>query len=88
MKQYGFRHRILLLAVALVFTTQLVMLVPVLDLIEGDSDAQADRTVGLAGAVFDQFLRNRSDNQLTNVGLIASDSIPNASGPRPSPTRF
>jgi diguanylate cyclase (GGDEF)-like protein len=73
MKQYGFRHKILLLAVALVVTTQLVMLVPVLDLIERDSDAQADRTVGLAGALFDEFIRNRSDQQLTNVGLIASD---------------
>jgi diguanylate cyclase (GGDEF)-like protein len=73
MKQYGFRHKILLLAVALVFITQLVMLVPVLDLISDDSDAQADRTVGLAGTVFEQYMRNRSDNQLTNVGLIASD---------------
>src|SRR5690242_6117625 len=73
MKQYGFRHRILLLAVALVFVTQLVMLVPVLNLIERDSNVQADRTVGLGGTVFDQFIRNRSDNQLTNVGVIASD---------------
>ena len=73
MKQYGFRHRILMLAVALVFTTQLVMLIPVLDLIKDDSEAQADRTVGLAGALFDEFIRNRSEQQLTNVGLIASD---------------
>ena len=73
MKHYGFRHKILMLAVALVFVTQLVMLVPVLDLISRDSDAQADRTVGLAGTVFEQYMRNRSDNQLTNVGLIASD---------------
>ena len=51
MKQYGFRHKILLLAVALVFITQLVMLVPVLDLISDDSDAQADRTVGHAKVI-------------------------------------
>jgi diguanylate cyclase (GGDEF)-like protein len=73
MKQYRFRHRILMLAVALVFATQLVMLFPVRDLIKRDSDAQADRTVGLAGAVFDLWIQNRSDGQLTNVGLIASD---------------
>jgi hypothetical protein len=51
MKHYGFRHKILMLAVALVFITQLVMLVPVLDLISRDSDAQADRTVGLGHGV-------------------------------------
>jgi diguanylate cyclase (GGDEF)-like protein len=73
MKQYGFRHKILLLAVALVFVTQLVMLFPLLDLIQRDSDAQADRTVGLAGAVVDQYIRNRSEQQLTNVNLLASD---------------
>ena len=73
MKQYGFRHRILMLAVALVFATQLVMLFPVLDLIKDDSDAQADRTVGLAGALFDQYIHNRSEQQLTNVTVLASD---------------
>src|SRR5688572_30610447 len=73
MKHYGFRHRILVLAVALVFTTQLVMLFPVLDLIERDSDAQADRTVGLAGALFDEYIHNRSEQQLTNVELLVSD---------------
>ena len=73
MKQYGFRHRILLLAVALVFTTQLVMLLPVLDLIERDSDAQADRTVGLAGALFDEYMHNRSETQSSLVNVIVSD---------------
>src|SRR5688572_13049342 len=73
MKQYGFRHRILMLAVALVFTTQLVMLFPVLDLIKRDSDSQADRTVGLAGALFDEYMRNRSEQHLRTVNLVASD---------------
>src|SRR5262245_1887570 len=73
MKQYGFRHRILLLAVALVFLTQLVMLFPLLDLIQRDSDAQADRTVGLAGALFDQYIRNRSENHYNLVNVIVSD---------------
>jgi diguanylate cyclase (GGDEF)-like protein len=73
MKQYGFRHRILMLAVALVFTTQLVMLFPVLDRIKRDSDAQADTTVGLAGALFDEYMRNRSEQHLRTVNLVASD---------------
>src|SRR5688572_4836393 len=73
MKQYGFRHRILMLAVALVFTTQLVMLFPVLDLIKRDSDAQADRTVGLAGALFDEYMRNRDEGHERTVGVVVSD---------------
>src|SRR5688572_6950626 len=73
MKQYGFRHRILLLAVALVVATQLVMLFPVLDLIKRDSSAQADRTVGLAGALFDEYMRNRTEQLLTTVNVLVSD---------------
>jgi diguanylate cyclase (GGDEF)-like protein len=73
MKQYGFRHRILLLAVALVVATQLVMLFPVLDLIKRDSAAQADRTVGLAGALFDEHMRNRTEQLLTTVNVLVSD---------------
>jgi diguanylate cyclase (GGDEF)-like protein len=73
MKQYGFRHRILMLAVALVFTTQLVMLFPVLNLIERDSDAQADRTVGLAGALINEYMRNRTETQSRMVNVLVSD---------------
>jgi hypothetical protein len=73
MKQYGFRHKILLLAVALVVTTQLVMLFPVLDLIKRDSDAQADRTVGFAGALFDEYMRNRDEGHERTVGVVVSD---------------
>jgi diguanylate cyclase (GGDEF)-like protein len=73
MKQYGFRHRILLLAVALVVATQLIMLFPVLDLIKRDSAAQADRTVGLAGALFDEYMHNRADQLLTTVNVLVSD---------------
>ena len=73
MKQYGFRHRILLLAVALVVATQLVMLFPVLDLIKRDSAAQADRTVGLGGVLFDEYMRNRADQLLTTVNVLVSD---------------
>ena len=73
MKQYGFRHRILLLAVALVVTTALVMLVPVLNLNKRDSDAQADRTVGFAGALFDEYMRNRDEQHERTVNVVVSD---------------
>jgi diguanylate cyclase (GGDEF)-like protein len=73
MKQYGFRHRILLLAVALVVTTQLIVLFPVLDLIKRDSAAQADRTVGLAGVLFDEYMHNRAEQLLTTVTVLVSD---------------
>src|SRR5688572_9941137 len=73
MKQYGFRHRILLLAVALVVTTQLIVLFPVLDLIKRDTAAQADRTVGLAGVLFDEYMHNRAEGLLTTVTVLVSD---------------
>ena len=73
MKQYGFRHRILLLAVALVVATQLAMLFPVLDLIKRDSAEQAERTVGLAGVLFDEYMHNRSELMLTVVNVLVSD---------------
>ncbi|HVY67151.1 MAG TPA: EAL domain-containing protein [Gammaproteobacteria bacterium] len=73
MKQFGFRHKILLLAVALVVATQLVSLFPILDLMRRDSDEQARRTVGLAGVLFDEFMRSRSDQLLTTVNVLASD---------------
>jgi diguanylate cyclase (GGDEF)-like protein len=73
MKQYGFRHRILMLAVALVVATQLITLFPVLDLIKRDSAAQADRTVGLAGALFDEYMHNRAEQLLTTVNVLVSD---------------
>src|SRR5688572_3435760 len=73
MKQYGFRHRILLLAVALVVATQLVMLFPVLDLSKRDSAEQAERTVGLAGALFDVHMRNREETLFRTVNVLVSD---------------
>jgi diguanylate cyclase (GGDEF)-like protein len=73
MKQYGFRHRILLLAVALVVATQLVMLFPVLEMIKRDSAEQAERTVSLAGALFDEYMDNRERSLLTSANLLVSD---------------
>jgi diguanylate cyclase (GGDEF)-like protein len=73
MKQFGFRHKILLLAVALVVATQLVSLFPILDLMRRDADDQARRTVGLAGVLFDEFMRSRADQLLTTVDVLAAD---------------
>ena len=73
MKQFGFRHRILLLAVALVVMTQLVVLLSVLDVIKRDAAAQADRTVGLAGALFDEYMQNNEKQLLTAVSVLVSD---------------
>jgi len=73
MKQYGFRHKVLLLAVALVVTTQLVTLYPVLDLIERDADEQAERTVGLAGVLFTEYMQYRADLLLRSVNVLVSD---------------
>src|SRR5688500_16118963 len=73
MKQFGFRHRILLLAVALVVATQLIVLFPVLDLIKRDSAAQADRTVGLAGVLFDEYMHNRAEQLGKYVNILVAD---------------
>ncbi len=73
MKQFGFRQKILLLAVALVVATQLVSLFPILDLMRRDADEQARRTVGLAGVLFDEFMRSRADQLLTTVNVLAQD---------------
>lgn len=62
-----------MLAVALVVTTQLVTLFPVLDVIERDADAQANRTVGLAGVLLDEYMRNRAEQLLTTVNVLVSD---------------
>jgi diguanylate cyclase (GGDEF)-like protein len=63
----------LLLAVALVVMTQLVMLFPVLDLIKRDSAEQADRTVNLAGALFEEYMHSREKQLLDLVTLLVSE---------------
>jgi len=73
MAHFRFRHRVLLLAVALVVATQLTTLFPILNLMKRDSAAQAERTVGLAGALFDEYMHNRDEGLLTNVRLLVAD---------------
>jgi len=71
--QFSFRRRVLLLAVALVMTVQLATLFPVLDAIEQDANERAERTVRLAGVVFEEFMSNRSDQLLTTANVLVSD---------------
>jgi diguanylate cyclase (GGDEF)-like protein len=73
MARFGFRQRILLLAVALVVATQLVTLFPLLDLIARDAQDQAARTMGLAGQLLDEYRRNRADGLLTNANVTVAD---------------
>jgi diguanylate cyclase (GGDEF)-like protein len=73
MKQFRFRHRVLLLAVVLVVATELVTLFPVLNLVERDAKAQADRTVGLGAVLFDEYMRNRGEQLRTTVNVLVSD---------------
>jgi diguanylate cyclase (GGDEF)-like protein len=73
MRQFSFRRKVLLLAVALVMATQLVTLFPVLNAIKRDVESQAQATVGLAGALFDEYMRNRAEQLLTTVNVLVSD---------------
>jgi diguanylate cyclase (GGDEF)-like protein len=73
MTRLSFRQKVLLLAVALVTTIQLVTLIPVLSAIRQDAEAQARRSVSLAGLVFDEFMANRSAQLLTTTDAVAAD---------------
>ena len=73
MRQFSFRHKVLLLAVALVMAIQLVALFPVLNAIRSDVDERAQQTVGLAGVQFDEYMHNRAEQLLTTVNVLVSD---------------
>jgi diguanylate cyclase (GGDEF)-like protein len=72
-RQFSFRHKVLILAVALVMTIQIVTLFPVLNAIKRDVDEQARQTIGLAGVLFDEYMRNRAEQLLTTVNVLVSD---------------
>jgi diguanylate cyclase (GGDEF)-like protein len=73
MRQFSFRHKVLLLAVALVMTIQLVALFPVLNAIKRDVDERSRQTVRLAGVLYDEYTHYRSDQLLTTVKAVVSD---------------
>jgi diguanylate cyclase (GGDEF)-like protein len=72
-KQFSFRHKVLLLAIALVMAIQLVALFPVLNAIKLDVDQRAQQTVELAGVLFDENMRNRTENTLTTATVLVAD---------------
>lgn len=73
MRAFGFRRRVLLLAVALVTVVQLVTLFPVLDAIEEDANERARRTTRLAGVVFEEFMSHRAEQLATTAEVLVSD---------------
>ena len=73
MRQFSFRRKVLLLAVALVMAMQLVTLFPVLNAIRADVDERTQKTVGLAGVLFDEYIHNRNEQLLTTVNALVSD---------------
>jgi diguanylate cyclase (GGDEF)-like protein len=73
MRQFSFRHKVLVLAVALVMAIQLAALFPVLGAIKNDVDERARQTVGLAGVLFDEYMHNRAEQLLTTVNVLVSD---------------
>jgi len=73
MGQFSFRHKVLILAIAIVMASQLLTLFPVLNAIRRDVDGRAQQTVGLAGVLFNEFMNNRADQLLTTVNALVSD---------------
>lgn len=73
MSSFSFRRKVLLLAIALVITIQLLTLFPVLNVLKRSSDQQAQRSVDLAGVVFAEFMTNRKVQLKTTADVIAAD---------------
>ena len=73
MRQFSFRHKVLLLAIAIVLASQILTVFPVLDAIRRDVDERAERTVHLAGLLFDEHMSSRADQLLTTVNVLVSD---------------
>lgn len=69
----SFRQKVVLLAVLLVAVIQVGTLIPVLSAVKRNVDSQADRSVRLAGLVFDEFIRSRTDQLTTTVDVLVAD---------------
>jgi diguanylate cyclase (GGDEF)-like protein len=68
-----FRTKVVLLAAILVTAIQLATLFPVLNEARGWQQNQADRSVELAGVVFDEYMRRRNELLTLNVSTIVLD---------------
>ncbi|HEX5048619.1 MAG TPA: EAL domain-containing protein [Gammaproteobacteria bacterium] len=73
MRQFSFRHKVLLLAVALVTVIQFVALVPVLNAVKLDVDQRARKNVELAGVLFDETVSNRAVQLSSTVKVLVAD---------------
>ena len=73
MSQLSFRQRVLVLAVLLVMAIQLFTLFPVLNTIKSDVDGRTREAVGIGGAVFQEFMKNRAEQLRTTVNVLVSD---------------
>lgn len=73
MSRHTFRQRILSLAALLVTAVQLLTLFPVLNAIKADVEARARQAATIGGAVFEEFMRSRTDQLRTTVDVLVSD---------------
>lgn len=73
MSRPTFRKRVLLLTTMLVAAVQLSTLLPVLNAVKADVEQRARQTAAISGAVFDEFMRNRTDQLRTTVDVLVSD---------------
>ena len=72
-KPLSFRRKIVLLAIGLVAVVQSVTLFFVLRVIENDIESTTRRSASLAGAVFDEYVRNRSAQLQTAASVLVTD---------------
>jgi diguanylate cyclase (GGDEF)-like protein len=73
LKPLRFHRKIALLAIGLVVVVQSVTLFFVLTVIQRDIEASTRRSASLAGAVFDEYVQNRSDQLQTAASVLVTD---------------
>ncbi|MDX1562648.1 MAG: cache domain-containing protein, partial [Gammaproteobacteria bacterium] len=69
----SFRSKVVMLAVALVAAIQLITLFSVLNALKNEQLRQADASVTLAGVVYDEYMRNRTEQLSTTVSVLVQD---------------
>ncbi len=73
MPRSSFRQRVLILAATLVTSVQLLTLLPVLNAVKADVEQRAHQTTTIGGAVFEEFMRSRTEQLRTIVDVLVSD---------------
>jgi diguanylate cyclase (GGDEF)-like protein len=69
----SFRIKVLLLAAILVTAIQLITLWPTLRAVAAEQRSQADRSVELGGAVFDEYMRHRNSTLISAIRTLVMD---------------